>query len=237
MPPPFEWMVERFPNGAKMFKDMNGMGYKTGVWVAKNLYGDFDNPKLNAELKRDAQPWLRRDNAQMYKIDRGNEQRMDPYFTCQAYWETWNEVFHGDFVTLPRVVAFRGNKYVNGMWPGDNLNSFDYPSGLMANVAPMLNLAISGFPFWGADTGGFPDPPGNEVTIRWAQFSALCPIFQTAGAPHLYEEPYRSIFRTYAGLYTQLFPYRWSYARQAHETGRPLDPRAGAAVSQRACGV
>lgn len=222
MPPPFEWMADRFPNGSKMFRDLNDMGYKTGVWVAKNLYGDFDDPALNAKLKQDAQPWLRRDNAQMYKIDRGNEQRMDPYFTCQAYWEAWDEVFHGDFVTLPRVVAFRGSKHVNGKWPGDNMNSYEYPSGLKANVAAMLNLAISGFPFWGADTGGFPDPPGNEVTVRWSQFSAFCPIFQTAGAPYLYDEPFRSIFRDYARLYTQLYPYRWSYARLAHEKGHPI---------------
>ncbi|MHC4085217.1 MAG: TIM-barrel domain-containing protein, partial [Planctomycetota bacterium] len=84
----------------------------------------------------------------------GNTQRMDPYFTCQAYWETWDEVFKGDFVTLPRVIAFRGQKYVNGKWPGDNKNKYDYPSGLRANIAVMLNFAISGFPFWGSDSTG-----------------------------------------------------------------------------------
>lgn len=222
MPPPFQWEPDRFPEGHRMFMDLNRMGYKTGVWVAKNLYGDLDDPALVEKLKDDAQPWLRRDRCQMYKIDRGNVQRMDPYFTCQAYWEAWNEVFHGDFVTLPRVVAFRANKYVNGKWPGDNKNTYEYPSGLKANVAVMLNLAISGFPFWGSDTGGFPDPPGNEVTIRWAQFSAFCPIFETAGAPYQYEEPYRSIFREYSEWYTRFFPYRWTYACQAHENGYPI---------------
>jgi alpha-glucosidase (family GH31 glycosyl hydrolase) len=222
MPPPFEWQQGRFPDGHKMFMDLNEMGYKTGVWVAKNLYGDMDNPALVRKLKADAQPWLRRDHCQMYKIDRGNTQRMDPYFTCQAYWETWDEVFKGDFVTLPRVIAFRGQKYVNGKWPGDNKNKYDYPSGLRANIAVMLNFAISGFPFWGSDTGGFPDPPGNEVTVRWAQFSSMCPIFQTAGTPYRYPEQYRDIYRKYAELYTRLFPYRWTYATLAHEKGHPI---------------
>ena len=222
MPPPFEWQGDRFPNGHKMFMDLNEMGYKTGVWVAKNLYGDMDNPALVRRLKADAQAWLRRDNCQMYKIDRGNTQRMDPYFTCQAYWETWDEVFNGDFVTLPRVVAFRAQKYVNGKWPGDNRNKYEYPSGLRANIGAMLNFAIAGFPFWGSDTGGFPDPPGNEVTVRWAQFSSMCPIFQTAGTPYQYEEQYRDIYRKYAEHYTRMFPYRWTYAKLAHEKGHPI---------------
>jgi hypothetical protein len=152
MPPPFEWEAERFGDGHQMFMDLNEMGYKTGVWVAKNLYGDMDNPALVRKLKADAQSWLRRDNCQMYKIDRGNTQRMDPYFTCQAYWETWDDVFKGDFVTLPRVIAFRGQKHVNGKWPGDNAKNFEYSSGLKANIGAMLNLAIAGFPFWGSDT-------------------------------------------------------------------------------------
>lgn len=222
MPPPFEWQADRFPNGQKMFIDLNDMGYKTGVWVAKNLYGDFNNPDLNQKLKNDSQQWIQQNKCQMYKIDRGNVQRMDPYFTCQAYYEAWNDVNHGDFVTLPRTVAFRAQKYVSGMWPGDNDNTYVYPSGLQANIAAMLNLAISGFPYWGSDTGGFPDPPGNSVTARWAQFSSFCPIFQTAGLPYTYPQQYLEIYRKYAELYTQMFPYRWTYARIAHDSGHPI---------------
>ena len=158
----------------------------------------------------------------MYKIDRGNVQNMDPYFTCQAFYEAWDDVHHGDFVTLPRTIAFRAQKYVSGKWPGDNDNTYVYPSGLQANIGAMLNLAISGFPYWGSDTGGFPDPPGNNVTARWAQFSCFCPIFQTPGLPYAYPENYRDIFKKYAELYTQMFPYRWTYARMAHNNGHPI---------------
>jgi alpha-D-xyloside xylohydrolase len=230
MPPPFEWQIDRFPGGQQMFADLNAAGYKTGVWVAKNLYAEQDpfdqsdlaDPALVAQLKADAQPWIVRDNPQMYKIDRGNEQRMDPYFTCQAYWETWHEVVAGDFVTLPRTIANRAQKYVNGKWPGDNDNTYAYPSGLRANIAALLNLGIAGFPFWGADTGGFPDPPGNDITIRWAQFSAFCPIFETAGRPYTYDAARRDRYRQAAELYTRLFPYRWTYARRAHDKGHPI---------------
>ncbi len=222
MPPPFEWEASRFPNGSTMFADLQDGGYKTGVWVARNLYGSFADSNNYKQLKVDSRTFIERDNCQMYKIDRGNVQNTDPLFTCQAYYEAWDDVMHGDFVTLPRTIANRAQQYVSGKWPGDNNNTYEYPSGMKANIAAMLNLAITGFPFWGGDTGGFPDPPGNNVTVRWAQFSSFCPIFETAGTPYNYQEKYRDIFRTYAELYTRLFPYRWTYARIAHEKGHPM---------------
>ena len=222
MPPPFEWQVSRYPNGSQMFADLQEQGYKTGVWVARNLYGSFSDYMNYIQLKTDSKPFLERDQCQMYKIDRGNVQSIDPLFTCQAYYEAWDDVFHGDFVTLPRTIANRAQQYVSGKWPGDNDNTYNYPSGLKANISAMLNLAITGFPFWGGDTGGFPDPPGNNVTVRWAQFSSFCTIFETAGRPYEYQEKYRDIFRKYSELYTRLFPYRWTYSRIAHEKGHPV---------------
>jgi hypothetical protein len=222
MPPPFEWQVSRYPNGSKMFGDLQAQGYKTGVWVARNLYGSFSDSTNYTKLKADSRPFLERDNCQMYKIDRGNVQSIDPLFTCQAYYEAWDDVLHGDFVTLPRTIANRAQQFVSGKWPGDNDNTYDYPSGMKANIAAMLNLSIAGFPFWGGDTGGFPDPPGNNVTVRWAQFSSFCAIFETAGKPYAYDQKYRDIFRKYADLYTRLFPYRWTYARIASEKGHPV---------------
>ncbi|MBN2697497.1 MAG: hypothetical protein JXR52_01620 [Bacteroidales bacterium] len=222
MPPPFEWQTSRYPNGSTMFGDLQDGGYKTGVWVARNLYGSFADSMNYKQLKLDTRPFIERDNCQMYKIDRGNVQSIDPLFTCQAYYEAWDDVLHGDFVTLPRTIANRAQQYVSGKWPGDNDNTYDYPSGLKANIAAMLNLAIAGFPFWGSDTGGFPDPPGNNVTIRWAQFSSFCTIFETAGTPYNYSGTYRDLYRKYAELYTRMFPYRWTYARMAHEKGHPV---------------
>ena len=222
MPPPFEWEKSSFPNGSKMFKDLQDMGYKTGVWVARNLYGSFSDSSNYEKLKNDTKTFIKRDNCQMYKIDRGNVQNSDPLFTCQAYYEAWNDVLRGDFVTLPRTIANRAQQYVSGKWPGDNDNTYEYPSGLKANIAVMLNLAIAGFPFSGGDTGGYPDPPGNNVTARWAQVSCFCTIFETAGTPYNYPEKYRDIYRKYAEIYTRLFPYRWTYARIAHEKGYPV---------------
>ena len=228
MPPPFEWVSDRFRNGSKMCADFQALGYQVGVWVAENLYvGEYDcgtimDKSVVQDLRNDARSFITRDNIKMYKIDRGNLQCIAPYFTTQAFYEVWDEVFHGDFVTLPRTVALRNQKHVCGKWPGDNENTYNYPSGLKANLSAFQNLSIVGFPFWGSDTGGFPDPPGNNVTIRWAQFSCFCPIFQTAGRPYAYSTQYRNIYRKYTELYTRFFPYRWTYARLAHEKGHPI---------------
>ena len=47
-----------------------------------------------------------------------------------------------------------------------------------------LTLGPSGFPFYGADTGGYRHSPGNrELFIRWFQQTALSSVMQV-GAKH-----------------------------------------------------
>jgi alpha-D-xyloside xylohydrolase len=228
MPPPFKWNGS-YPNGAKMTQDFLAKGVKTGVWVAENGYVGAYNSKSwmkESDVKKltsDITGWLAESTVQMYKIDRGNLQSFAPYFTTQAYWEAWHSVYGDDFVTLPRVVSHYGQKYISGKWPGDNAKSLGYGSGGMAaNIPALLNFGIAGFPHWGSDTGGFPDVSGNAVTTRWAQFSSMCPIFQTCGQPHNFGAN-TAIYKKYAILYTQLFPYRWTYTVLAHEKGHPTN--------------
>jgi len=68
MPPPFEWVSSRYPNGSRMCEVIQGLGYQVGVWVAENLYaGEYDCSRIMDEsvirtLKNDAQSFIRRDN-------------------------------------------------------------------------------------------------------------------------------------------------------------------------------
>ena len=227
MPPPFNWNSD-YPNGTKMVSDFNAKGVKVGVWVAENPYiGDRDpktwmNQSNANKVKGDVTAWLGSNNVQMYKIDRGNVQSFAPYFTIQAFYEAWYSVFEGDFITLPRVVSHYGQKYVSGKWPGDNDNNWGYTAGgLASNIPAMLNLSIAGFPHWGSDTGGFSDVPGNDITVRWAEFSAFCTIFQACSRPHSYDASHKAIYQKYAMLYTSLFPYRWTYTVLASAKGHP----------------
>ncbi len=238
-PPPFAWGPVRYPEGGKMAADVIAMGYKLGIWVAEWEYAgknDFErimDASGTAKLKSDAQAFIRDNNLQMYKLDRGNLQSIAPYFSIQGYYETWHEVFGDDFVTLPRVIANRGQKYVSGKWPGDCDHLFEKErGGLQANIMAFLNYGITGFAFWGSDVGGFDPWNADDIFARWSQFGAVSPIMEliiagdaTAGAKktvYEFEKKYQDIYRKYAVLYTQLYPYRWTYSKLAHQKGYPI---------------
>src|SRR6185436_19535104 len=79
------------------------------------------------------------------------------------------------------------------IWPGDLDASFakmgesvseggdDYVAvgGLPASVIAGLSLGPSGFPFYGADTGGYRhSPPDKELFTRWFEQTALSTVMQ-----------------------------------------------------------
>ena len=128
--------------------------------------------------------------------------------------------------------------------------------GLPSAIAGGLGLSASGYPFYGSDTGGFRHGrPTKHVMARWIEYSALGTIMQTggggknhnpwdfqtySGAGELGDEPTESkydeelldIYRTYARLHTRLFPYIYTYATLAHETGRPVTAPFGLAFPE-----
>lgn len=112
--------------------------------------------------------------------------------------------------------------------------------GLPATVIMGLSLGASGFPFFGADTGGYRhSPPDEEVFIRWAEQTALSSVMQVGDSssqpPWVFTpENGRSmstvdIYRTYARLHMRLFPYEWTYAQRIALDGRPIQRPLGLA--------
>lgn len=133
------------------------------------------------------------------------------------------------------------------IWPGDLDATFwphghvflkdGYPKkavgGLPASMIYGLSLGPSGFPFYGADTGGYIHaPPDKELFTRWFQQTALSSVMQVGngastvpwelGGPDLYDEEMLDWYRTYARLHLRLWPYEWSYAVAISQTGRPI---------------
>lgn len=125
-------------------------------------------------------------------------------------------------------------------------DSGSHVGGLPSAISGGLSLSTSGYPFYGSDTGGFRHGrPTKHVMARWIEYSALGTIMQTGGggknhnpwdfatydgAPELldekttsqYDDELLGIYRDYARLHTRLFPYIYTYAWLAHDTGRPV---------------
>ena len=80
---------------------------------------------------------------------------------------------------------------------------------------------------WGPDISSA--SPSKELFIRWTEFGALTPIMRD----HLWDKPKfavdlwfdhqaTDVFRNYARLHVSLFPYLYTYAHEATETGLPI---------------
>ena len=154
----------------------------------------------------------------------------------------------GGFLICRHAVA---GDQVNGtiVWPGDLDATFDrhrevvtpddggkpYTSvgGLPASLIGGLTLGPSGFPFYGADTGGYRhSPPDKELFIRWFEQTALSSVMQVGtssntvaweptGGPG-FDQELLDLYRVYTRLHLRLWPYEWTLAGQLATTGRPL---------------
>jgi hypothetical protein len=98
---------------------------------------------------------------------------------------------------------------------------------LPACVVAAQSLAVSGFPSFGADTGGYRHgKPTKEVLLRWSESSALSVVLQLGGAgdnhaPWTYDEDAATIYKSLATLHTSLIPYLTDLLVKAETTGAP----------------
>jgi alpha-D-xyloside xylohydrolase len=172
------------------------------------------------------------------------------------YHKTYQDVLEGDGFLLNRAGCHGDQVVTTVCWPGDLDSDFrlhgqdGHVGGLPAAIAGGLSLSVSGYPFYGSDTGGYRhNRPTKEVLLRWVQQTALSTVLQFGGGGvnhnpwdfTLYEEDdddggtvisqydqeTLDVFREFARLHVRLFPYRQAYAVAAHETGVPVQRPLG----------
>jgi alpha-D-xyloside xylohydrolase len=118
--------------------------------------------------------------------------------------------------------AFLGQQRVGAVvWSGDVYGTY---WGLSHQVPAGLNFALSGYPYWTTDIGGYwpphddplTDPAFQELYVRWFEYGTFCPIFRTHGhRPHneLWSfDKVEPILVTYDRLRYRLMPYIYSLA-------------------------
>lgn len=187
--------------------------------------------------------------------DGSNELTMHYGYTVlyhRVYAETLPE--EGGFL-LCRTGRWGDQAHASVIWPGDldasfakhrervtseDGDSYVAVGGLPASLIMGLTLGPSGFPFYGADTGGYRhSPPDEETYIRWFQQTALSTVMQVGDSssqpPWVYtpengrDDDTLALYRRYARLHMRLFPYVWSYAKRLAEDGRAIQRPLGLA--------
>ncbi|KAI5865631.1 glycoside hydrolase family 31 protein [Durotheca rogersii] len=121
---------------------------------------------------------------------------------------------------------FAGSQRFGAMWTGDNQASWEH---LGAAFPMIISHGVSGFPFSGADVGGFFGNPEPELLTRWYQAGAFYPFFRAHAhidsrrrEPFLLTEPYRSIVTSALRLRYSLLPAWYTEFYHANQDGSPI---------------
>ncbi|HLM71901.1 MAG TPA: TIM-barrel domain-containing protein, partial [Polyangiaceae bacterium] len=209
-----------------------------GIEGFKLDYGEDIVPGLTVDRNR----WVFADGSDERTMHRGFQ---------LVYHRVYSE-------TLPEEGGFllcRSGKYgdqvnVSVIWPGDLDANFArygdviegeakaHVGGLPASVVAGLSLGPSGFPFYGADTGGYRHaPPDKETFTRWFEQTALSTVMQIGtssnnvawefGPETGFDQEMLDWYRTYTRLHLRLFPYVWTYAKAIELDGRPIQRALG----------
>lgn len=132
--------------------------------------------------------------------------------------------------------AFAGMQRYTFGWSGDSGNGDDVTQGwknLSAQIPLALSAGMGGIPFWSCDISGYCGDitdyqTEGELYTRWMQFGVFNPISRAHHEGNNAVEPWRfgpeveAICKKAIERKYQLFPYIYSYARKAHDTGIPL---------------
>ncbi|KAI9732003.1 MAG: hypothetical protein M1834_004454 [Cirrosporium novae-zelandiae] len=121
---------------------------------------------------------------------------------------------------------FAGSQRLGAMWTGDNQAEWSH---LEASIPMILANGIAGFPFAGADVGGFFGNTEKDLLVRWYQAGAFYPFFRAHAhidtrrrEPYLIGEPYTTLITQALRLRYQLLPAWYTAFHEASVDGTPI---------------
>jgi alpha-glucosidase (family GH31 glycosyl hydrolase) len=139
----------------------------------------------------------------------------------KKYPTKWTDDTRSDWTVENPLLKF--NTWVPNIAFKENIAMFTDPKKASSKI-PFLTNDLGGFDM------GLTARPKEELFIRWLQFSMFNPITEvfsqpenpTANMAWLYSERADTIFRFYAHLRMQLFPYIYSYALRSRIEGKHM---------------
>jgi alpha-glucosidase len=122
--------------------------------------------------------------------------------------------------------AYAGVQRYAASWTGDNTAD---RSHLAVTIPQLLNLGVSGYPFNGADVGGFVGCPDAELFAEWMELGALQPFFRNHSMkdacrrePWLFGAATLTRARKAVERRYRLMPYLYTLFEESSRTGAPV---------------
>ena len=159
-----------------------------------------------------------------------------PLMHTMGVQEHWRQTSEQKRVFLLTRSAFLGQQRVGAtVWSGDVYSTY---WALNHQVAAGLNFALSGYPYWTTDIGGYWPPIDfffnvteyKELYTRWFEFGTFCPVFRSHGHRPNNEmwtyDKVEPILISYDKLRYRLMPYiyslAWKVTNEDYTIQRPL---------------
>mmetsp|Transcript_16244 Transcript_16244/g.31748 ORF Transcript_16244/g.31748 Transcript_16244/m.31748 type:complete len:1001 (-) Transcript_16244:128-3130(-) len=197
------------------FEEYKGSTDILYTWNDMNEPSVFNGPEVT--MKKDALHWENVEHRDVHNL-----------YGMQVAKGTW----HGQAKRLskrPFVLTrsfFAGSQRFGAMWTGDNKAEWSH---LRDSIPMLLTMGICGFPFSGADVGGFFGDPDAELLLRWYQVGAFYPFFRGHGhidtkrrEPWLFGEPWTTRIRDAIRTRYRLLPYVYTLFYEASTHGSPV---------------
>ncbi len=226
-------------------------GYAGLLDIFQSKTKDWFWSKYNAQVQKGVAGWWgdlgepeKHPNYLYHNLkDMGQKRLFNADEVHNLYGHTWSQMLFEKYAkNYPDQRLFHLNRsgyagtwrYGSYPWSGDIERSWN---GFNAQLPIMLGMGMSGVPTMHSDAGGFAmgkrDP---ELYRRWLQMAVFSPIFRPHGSvnapdpkipqiesePVFYDEPDKSILRSFVELRYRLMPYIYNLAYEAATTGAPF---------------
>ena len=217
----------------------DGRVFQTDLWQPAMAIVDFTNSRAAAWYVSKLRSLLD-DGVDAFKTDFGERiptdvvyhdgsdpQLMHNYY-AYLYNKTVFELLEQRFGRGNALVFARsgtaGSQKFPVHWGGDSTATFE---SMAEELRGGLSLCLSGHAFWSHDIGGFEGTASPDVYKRWIAFGLLSSHSRLHGSqsyrvPWLFDEESVEVMRHFTRLKNRLFPYLFSAAHEAHETGCPV---------------
>jgi alpha-D-xyloside xylohydrolase len=165
------------------------------------------------------------------KGDRGDEVDLEPLGPAvqneypRLFAQSVMSMLPASSGAIFRAATVGSQRILPAIWAGDQPGDW---TGLQIAIRQGQTAAMSGFPTWGSDVGGYASANLTaETFVRWAQFGAVSPVMEVGGigrnaTPWLFGDETMAAFRDAAVLHYELFPYLYGLLQRNEPVLRPL---------------